>query len=505
MLRADRTVPEPTDVIRESLAGLVRNIAAFRRTPFERKACETVVHEALGRLELHEITLLREGHPQAIARAAQEIGRLFEEVDAYGEAISRKLRLGQPLDLVDLINDAITSVAAKREGKKPLKLHGAWEVERIARNAAQDPPRGIYVQKTLNGGTNTIHHRGTLLHRDPAEGPAVTITGPAGRPLRVMYLREGILHRPSSDGPACIEYDAEGRVVFEAYVEDGQFHRDPALGPSLHDINPAFETTEYVVRGVPHRDWRDGPAIIIRWPDGAVREEYIVHDVCHRPSDEGPALLHTGPTGRIIREAYLVNGKRHRDPKLGPACRTLVAEEGRERFEYFVDGLLHREEEEGPALLEFNAAGDCLFEGYFERGRLHRDPKLGPACRTLFAEEGHERLEYVVDGLLHREEAEGPAWIGTSLRTGRTVEEGYYRHGEPHRQDGPATIIRNDEGTLLSESWFRNGVLDRDPAEGPAITIRDEDGSISIAEFYRAGELAGPPPSDAAAEEASCE
>ncbi len=414
-------------VIRESLAGLARNLAAFRQTPFDRKACETVVHEALGRLELHEITLLHEGHPQAIARAAKEIGSLFEEADAYGEVISRKLRLGQPLGLADVINDAIASATAKRESKKPLKLYGAWGVERIARNAAQDPPCGIYVQKALNGETNTIHHRGTLLHRDPAEGPAVTVTGPAGRPLRVMYLREGILHRPSSDGPACIEYDAEGRVVYQAYVEDGQFHRDPALGPSLHDINPAFERTEYSVRGVLHRDWRDGPAVIIRWPDGAVQEEYIAHDVSHRPSDKGPASLHTGPTGRIIREAYLVNGK------------------------------------------------------------LHRDPGRGPAYRTLCAEEGYEFFQYSVDGMAHRDEADGPACINIDSGDGTVLEEQYLRHGELHRQGGPAMIIRNDDGTLSSEAWFRDGRLDRDPAEGPAVIYRNEDGRISRAEFWRNG------------------
>jgi hypothetical protein len=429
MLSASSTAPVLPDVIRESLAGLACNIAASRQAPIDRELGEVVVGHALARLDGRETALLLSGHHKAITRAAEEIASLFAEADAYDEAFGRKLQAGQPLDLADVVKDAIKSISTRRGGKRPVKFFATLEIDKLSRKVVQDQSCGRCVEKAVTGETTTVHYKGTLLHRDPMEGPALSVTRPDGEPVRAMYFRDGVLHRPPAEGPAVIVRDAEGRVIYEGYFEEGKFHRDPPLGPALHLIGPEFEKTGYYLGGKPHRDHRDGPAAITRFPDGAVKLEYLTHGATDRPSEEGPAFQRMGPSGEIIHEAWLENGK------------------------------------------------------------LHRDPKSGPACRTLLAEEGRERLEYFVDGLAHRDEADGPAWIATSLRTGRIVEEGYYRRGECHRQGGPATIIRNDDGGLLFEAWFEHGKLHRDPAKGPAVICRDEDGHISTAEFWQDGVL----------------
>ncbi len=429
MLSASPAAPDHPDVIRESLAGLACNIAASRQAPIDRERSKVVVGYALARLDSRETALLLSGHAKAFNRAAEEIASLFAEADAYDEAFGRKLEAGQPLDLADVIKDAIKSLSARRGGKRPVKFFATLEIGKLSWKAVQDQSCGRYVEKAVTGEVTTLHCKGTLLHRDPAQGPALSITRPDGQLFRALYLRDGVLHRPSAEGPAAIELDAEGRVIYEGFFEEGKFHRDPLLGPALHLIGPEFEKIEYYLSGMLHRDHRDGPAAITRFPDGAVKLEYLRHGVTHRPSEEGPAFQRIGPSGEIIHEACLENGK------------------------------------------------------------LHRDPKHGPACRTLSAEEGRERVEYFVDGLLHRDEADGPAYIEVNSESGMVLEEQYFCHGALHRQDGPAVTSRSSEGGVLFEAWYREGKQHRDASEGPAVIFWNDDGSYAIAEFWQNGVL----------------
>jgi hypothetical protein len=49
--------------------------------------------------------------------------------------------------------------------------------------------------------------------------------------------------------------------------------------------------------------------------------------------------------------------------------------------------------------------------------------------------------------------------------------EEWRKDGKLDRADGPASIIRNWQGTVLSEFWYRDGKVDR--ADGPAIISHD--------------------------------
>jgi hypothetical protein len=74
---------------------------------------------------------------------------------------------------------------------------------------------------------------------------------------------------------------------------------------------------------------------------------------------------------------------------------------------------------------------------------------------------------------------------GYNIRVQAPTGEYFLLDGEPHRLDGPA--YRGLDG---SERWFREGNLDRDPADGPALieVPCDElpDGGV---EFYSKGKL----------------
>ena len=79
---------------------------------------------------------------------------------------------------------------------------------------------------------------------------------------------------------------------------------------------------------------------------------------------------------------------------------------------------------------------------------------------------------------------DGPAWIWRNA-DGVATEEFYYRNGKVHREEGPAHVVRNPDGSTF-EAYYRNGGLHRE--DGPAIVRRKADGSAAQ-EYYRNGQL----------------
>jgi hypothetical protein len=73
--------------------------------------------------------------------------------------------------------------------------------------------------------------------------------------------------------------------------------------------------------------------------------------------------------------------------------------------------------------------------------------------------------------------------------------EEWRKNGTLDRADGPASIIRNWEGTVLSELWYRDGMLDR--ADGPAIIEHDAaTGKMVVEHWFKDGQsyrADGPP------------
>jgi hypothetical protein len=228
-----------------------------------------------------------------------------------------------------------------------------------------------------------------------------------------------------------------------------------------------------------------GPIVKIQ-PDGGECTTHWLNGKLHRNPKEGPAWHYV--RGEEVRIEYGINGQLHRDPADGPAL-SYTHFEGREISgeEYFEHGEWHRPPSQGPAVIQANRSGRLVLEIYVEHGQRHRDPKQGPAWRAV--QHGYERWEYTVRGKCHRDEEFGPAVIDKDDSTGIVTCEEYYRDGQLHRADGPATISRYPDGTLCAQAWYRQGKLHRDLQEGPAMIMWNEDGSVSVEDFWREGEL----------------
>lgn len=120
------------------------------------------------------------------------------------------------------------------------------------------------------------------------------------------YHRGFLLHRPSSEGPARHAVHPDGREEFEYWLA-GVVHRDPAEGPAiLHKASDGTTiNTIYLRHGKMHRE--DGPASIIFGTDERpVAEYWYCNGEMHR--DSGPAVIERDDAGTIIMEQYWQRG-----------------------------------------------------------------------------------------------------------------------------------------------------------------------------------------------------
>lgn len=115
-----------------------------------------------------------------------------------------------------------------------------------------------------------------VLHRDPAEGPALIRR--ASTFIEYSYYLNGRRHR--EDGPALIRKNLKtGVTVVEAYFWHGEMHRDPSYGAALiqHWKNGALASLNYCVYGQDYRDPKDG-AYYIGIPQSGDRAETWIAD-----------------------------------------------------------------------------------------------------------------------------------------------------------------------------------------------------------------------------------
>ena len=177
----------------------------------------------------------------------------------------------------------------------------------------------------------------------------------------------------------------------------------------------------------------------------------------HRDPKEGPALiLRNRATGLIENEEYCWHGRLHRGGgpawirrRIAPGTNEVIVEE-----EYRRHGRRHRDTSEGPAELRRNeTTGIVLHESYYENNELHRDPAAGPAAISRDASTGRVVGEaYWVRGQLHRDPADGPAVTERHPGTGAIKRERYFVDGEevPAPQRPGRTRPRTAPGRDLS-------------------------------------------------------
>jgi hypothetical protein len=132
-----------------------------------------------------------------------------------------------------------------------------------------------------------------LLHREPAEGPALLQHSRDGELYLIEFRWHGLLHR-DDDEPAVISYNPGGVIGHKWWFRYGRRHRDQNRGPAVIIYNfDVDEEHRYYAHGYTYRDPRTGPQFA-QYNDGKVVDEGYSSDAPDRPK----------PRARWLRSTY---------------------------------------------------------------------------------------------------------------------------------------------------------------------------------------------------------
>jgi len=293
--------------------------------------------------------------------------------------------------------------------------------------------------------------------------------------VRLRHLISAVEGKESLDDPAV---EAAAQAIVAKFVATLPKQGCPRW-PDLVDMVSDYYAT--VPRGPITKEEPDGTTITAYWlgPDP------------HRDPREGPAVHWA--RGEKHGCEYWVKGELHRDHRDGPAMiYTHYKNFDLSGVEYFENGKRHRPSELGPAVTHWDREGRAVMELYFENGAHHRDPNEGPAWWQIHDARTNRNagrpfieLRYCVRGQPHRDEKDGPAWIKRDNETGVLVTEEYWRNGVLHRENGPAIVHHSPDGVVRYEAHWR-GDQYRDASEGPATIVYDAEGRVEVQEWFGA-------------------
>jgi hypothetical protein len=109
------------------------------------------------------------------------------------------------------------------------------------------------------------------------------------------------------------------------------------------------------------------------------------------------------------------------------------------------------------------ASGREIETRFLKHGRPHRDEGPALIVRTHATGRVVEVQHFVAGQLHHPRDAAVQKWDGL----GNIVQKHWYEHGVRHRADGPAIMIFGANESLAEQQWFRSGLRHRD--DGPAV------------------------------------
>jgi len=310
----------------------------------------------------------------------------------------------------------------------------------------------------------------------------------------------------SMEGPHLIEYYETGQVSRQEWREDNRPYKTVEYYSNGREKSEAW----FDIEGSYSRS--DGPALTEWWENGQVSVvKWMLGGMMHR--EEGPAIETWFANGQVRRKAWYQSNVRHRAD--GPASVEYYENGQMMSQEWYLNNNLDRID--GPAqtfwwengnnkLEKWMRNGDvnceiflnvCSIES-FENGRVKAEMKRRGEymISSEWWENGVSKSEeWFLNGEAHR--VGGPAVIMWN-RAGGIITERWYLYNEPHRRGGPADTEWYDNGTIRQVMWYENGELHR--LDGPAVIIYDMAGNVEERQWWDEG-TSVPAPDDHEEEE----
>lgn len=133
----------------------------------------------------------------------------------------------------------------------------------------------------------------------------------------------------------------------------------------------------------------------------------------------------------------------------------------------------------------------CGIESYRNELGQFQSPDNDTPARVSANRVGQQLHEFYQNGALHRE-GDKPAFTGTIGDNKPLLVSGWFVRGQAHREgDKPSAFEHNLHDDILTVTYSKNGILDRDPKIGPASFVikldRVNDPLIMSALFFQAG------------------
>ena len=133
-----------------------------------------------------------------------------------------------------------------------------------------------------------------------------------------------------------------------------------------------------------------------------------------------------------------------------------------------------RHNTEGPASCTWRLNGQIDTEEWYIDNKLHRED--GPAIKTWYDDGPLYYESYYIHGLRHREN-DLPAFY-EYYPSGLERRKFWCTNGMKHRVNGPAWLMWDENGMLIEEKWYLNGVeIEHAPAP---IELPEEDDILEL-------------------------
>jgi len=210
------------------------------------------------------------------------------------------------------------------------------------------------------------------------------------------------------------------------------FHENEWKVHGLYRETSGFLNTKiHYINGQRHRD-HDLPAEISQDKHGRTYRRWFQRGQAHRDGDL-PAFQATHPNGNVSQMAYYKRGQLHRNGDL-PATIRINSDGVIIERRWFKYGLKHRDDDL-PA--DMYASGRVSEQSWWKNGELHRDNNLPARVMNNFDRDDIKKNE------------QSPLFL-TMV---------WVQHNKRHREGGlPAMETYNEDGELVKEEWFLNGV-----------------------------------------------